>query len=235
MLDNLEKIVIEKPVDQIISQIRHLISSGVLNTGDKLPPDRTLASEFGVSRASLKEALKKLEFYGILKILPQNGTFVANKGLAAQERLITDVLRLKPADFASLIETRVFLENAIAELAALRRTPEDIIVLQEALKNYEQKIALGKPAVEEDLLFHLKIADASKNITLKSLMLIITPDIVKNFIDLEVCDNKRFKKTVTEHQEIIDCIIRQDAIGARHAMSLHLSDVLEFSKSEIIK
>ena len=230
MLDNLQKIVLEKPVDKIINQIRSLISSGELNPGDKLPPERKLAERLGVGRGHVREALQKLEFYGILKTHPQSGTYVAGIGLTALEGLMTDVLKLEPADFTSLVETRVILEVNAAELAAQRRTEEDIISIEEALKDYEAKIEKGAPAVEEDLLFHLKIVEASKNKALKSLMMIITPDIVKKFLDLNVCSASRFEKTAIEHRKIVDCIKNQESIAAGEAMKEHLGDVIDFSK-----
>ena len=229
MLDNLQKIVIEKPVDKIIKQIRYLITTGELKPGDKLPPERKLADHLGVGRGPVRDAIRKLEFYGILKTMPQSGTVVAGMGLKALEGLITDVLQLETADFASLVETRVILEVNAAQYAAQRRSDEDIEDLTAALKDYEDKINEGVPAVEEDLLFHLKIAEASKNSAIKSFMLIIIPDIIKSFIDLKVCDNATFAKTVVEHREILDYIINQDANSAGAAMKRHLNDVLEFS------
>lgn len=231
MLDNLQKIRIERPVDQIIDQIRTLISSGELKPGDKLPPERKLAEHFGVGRGQVRDAIQKLEFYGILKTRPQSGTVVAGIGLTAIEGLITDVLRLEPSDFASLVETRVILEVNAAKLAAERRSTDCIIKLKKALADYEQKIEEGKAAVEEDLLFHLKIAESSGNGALKSLMMIITPDIVKSFIDLNVCSADRFKKTVQEHREILNYIIDQNAEAAGEAMRKHLMDVSEFSRT----
>ena len=229
MLDNLEKIVIEKPVDKIIGQIRYLITSGELKPGDKLPPERKLADHLGVGRGPVREAIRKLEFYGILKTLPQSGTVVAGMGLKALEGLISDVLKLETADFASLVETRVILEENSAKFAALRRTQDDIIAISSALNEYEAKISEGFPAVEEDLLFHLKIAEASKNKALKSFMLIIIPDIIKNFIDLKVCDDNVFNKTIDEHREILNYIIDQDSENAAKAMTNHLKDVLTYS------
>lgn len=231
MLNSLQKIKIEKPVDKIIDQIRTLITSGDLKPGDKLPPERKLAEHLGVGRGPVRDAIRKLEFYGILRTLPQSGTVVAGIGLTAIEGLITDVLRLEPSDFGSLVETRVILEVNAAKLAAVRRSADDIIILQNALKGYEEKIEQGTAAVEEDLLFHLKIAEASKNRALKSLMMIITPDIVKSFIDLKVCSSDRFKKTVKEHHEIINHIIDQNPEAAGEAMRKHLMDVTEFSQS----
>ena len=232
MLDNLQKIVIEKPVDKIIEQIRLLISSGELKPGDKLPPERKLAESLGVGRGPVRDAIRKLEFYGILKTQPQSGTVVAGLGLNALEGLITDVLKLEPADFTSLVETRVILEVNAAEFAALRRTEDDIVAITNALSNYESKIKQGVNAVEEDLLFHLTIAEASQNKALKSLMMIITPDIVKSFIDLQVCSNDRFEKTIAEHQEILSFIVDQNSEQAGKAMRNHLNDVVEFSMSK---
>lgn len=92
------------------------------------------------------------------------------------------------------------------------------------------KVALGESAVEEDLLFHIKIAEASGNNVLKSLMLIITPDIVKNFTALNVCSDDRTDKTVQEHRNILDFIVKQDPAAAEKAMREHLQEILDFSK-----
>jgi GntR family transcriptional repressor for pyruvate dehydrogenase complex len=234
MLENFSEIRVETPVDKIIKQIRALITSGQLAPGDRLPAERKLAEKLGVSRSNVRDAIQKLEFYGILKTLPQSGTVVAGIGITALEGLITDVLKLEKSDFSSLVETRVILEVNATELAAVRRTPEDIIELNKALAAYEKKIRAGEQAVEEDLLFHLKIAEASKNAVLKSLMLIITPDIVNNFIQYKVCDDNSELKVYYEHEQILEHIINRDAEAAAEAMRAHLQEVTEFSKSKNI-
>ena len=127
ILNNLEEIKIEKPADVIIRQIRNLISSGQLNPGDRLPSERQLCDKFGVGRSHVRDALRKLEFYGILKTLPQSGTVVAGLGTTALEGLINDVLEMNEHDFHSFVETRVLLEMHSAQLAAERATPEDIL------------------------------------------------------------------------------------------------------------
>jgi len=230
MLENFSEIQVENPSDKIIRQIRSLITSGQLNSGDKLPPERKLAEKFGVGRSVVRDAIRKLEFYGIVKTLPQSGTVIAGMGIVALEGLITDVLNIEETDFYSLVETRVLLEVNAAGIAAKRRTADDIIVLKKALDAYEAKLSVGNPAVEEDLLFHIKIAEASGNKVLKSLMLIITPDIVKNYTTLNVCKDDRNEQTVQEHRKILEHIIDQDSDKAEKAMRLHLNDILEFSK-----
>ena len=230
MLDNFSEIKVEAPSDKIIRQIRALITSGQLNPGDRLPPERKLAEKFAVGRSVVRDAIRKLEFYGIVKTMPQSGTLIAGLGIVALEGLITDVLNIEETDFHSLVETRVLLEVNAAGRAAERRTGDDIISLTKALDEYIKKVALGESAVEEDLLFHIKIAEASGNKVLKSLMLIITPDIVKNFTALNVCADNRTEQTVLEHIEILDFIINQNTKGAEQAMRKHLQDIMDFSQ-----
>jgi GntR family transcriptional repressor for pyruvate dehydrogenase complex len=231
MLDNFSEIKVETPVDMIIRQIRNLISSGQLASGDRLPAERKMAERFGVSRNHVRDALQKLEFYGILRTLPQSGTVVAGMGITALEGLITDVLQIEEHDFAALVETRVALEVKAAQTAALRRTPEDLVAIQQALLAYEAKLRSGNAAVEEDLLFHLKVAEAGKNGVLKSLMLVITPDIINNYRKYNVCEGEVELKTLREHEEILYFITKQNAEEAGKAMQRHLQDVTAFSQT----
>jgi len=147
------------------------------------------------------------------------------------EGLISDVLKIENTDFASLVETRVLLETEAAKLAAERRTDDNIIAIRQALIAHETKVKAGEAAVEEDLLFHMKIAEASKNTVLKSLMLIITPDIIKSFIQLDICKDRRPDKALKDHQEILKHNIASDAEKAAAAMMFHLKDVFDYSQS----
>jgi len=229
MLENLEKIKIETPVDKIIIQIRTLITSGQINPGDKLPPERKLAEHLGVGRKYVRDAITKLEFYGILKTMPQSGTYVAGLGISALEGLIPDVLKLEQSDFSSLVETRVMLEKESARLAAKRRTDKDIAMIKSAMIEYENRVLNKLPGMEEDLMFHLKIVEAAHNSVLKSLMLIITPDVVSSFTKMNVCDDDKLQRTLVEHKNLLEAIILQEPEKAADAMHDHLHDVLEFS------
>lgn len=228
MLENLNKIQISNPVDLIISQIRELIISGSIKPGEKLPPERRLAEHFGVSRSQVREAINKLQIYGIVKVQPQSGTYIVGIGLVAIEGLITDMLKLDKADFKSLVDTRMLLEKEAARLAAIHSTQNDLEELEKALNCYEEKLLEGKGAVEEDLIFHIKIAEASQNSVLKTLMMIITPDIVKSFIKLKVCNKNNNRKTIEEHRYILEMIAKKDPQGAERAMSKHLFEVKDF-------
>ena len=118
-----------------------------------------------------------------------------------------------------------------ARLAALNRTEQDLEEMNKALDEYEQKLQAGENAVDEDLNFHIKIAEASRNTVLKSLMLIITPDIANSFIKFKVCDDSNNLKTIEEHRAILEMISRRDASASVEAMSVHLQAIHEFSNN----
>ncbi|WP_104734975.1 FadR/GntR family transcriptional regulator [Hanstruepera ponticola] len=213
---------------QIISEIKELINHKNLEPGDKLPSERMLSDKFGVSRGNVREAIQKLEFYGLLKSIPQSGTFVANIGVVAMNGMIDDILRLEDPDFKSLVETRILLELKTARLAALRRTDEDLKYMMEALESYTEKVLNGEDAVQEDLLFHLAIARASKNATMNTFMLMITPEIITNFEKYHVCDKNQPKIGIKEHEEIFEAIKNQNPQEAKQKMKDHFKVLYEY-------
>lgn len=228
VFENLQLIKIEKPSDKIIEQIKALISSGQLKPGDRLPSERKLSEKFGLGRGHVREAIQKLEFYGILKTLPQSGTVVAGLGVAALEGLINDVLQLNQSDFHSMVETRVILEINAAKFAAKRASDEELRKIEQALDAFNAKVELGEQGVEEDLMFHLKIAEASENSVLRSLLLIIVPDLIRHTKDLNICADGRALQSVKEHRKIFEEIMNGNSEGAGIAMRDHLKDVLEY-------
>ena len=230
-LNNFSQIVVESPVNQIARQIRDSVSSGQLKPGDKLPSERKLSEKLGVGRTHLRDALRKLEFYGIVKTLPQNGTVVAGLGIPAFESQITEMLDFQGNDFKSLVETRVILESSIAKLAADNRTDDDIENIKKALNAHRTKIEANEDALEEDFLFHLSIADASKNSVLKSLMLIITPDIMHYFKKHDVCGDGRSSSAIEQHEALLECIVNQDLNRAEKTIKMHLHDISEYVKT----
>ena len=234
MLKSFSKIQMESPVDKIVSQIKELIHGGKLKLGQKLPSERSLAEQLDVGRSYVRDAIKKLEFYGVLRTSPQSGTYVVGVGVNALQGLIGDVLSFEGHEFNSLVETRLLIECEAAALAATRRTPNDIEELKYAFGEHKKITKTGKAGIEADLLFHVKIAEASKNTVLQSLLMIITPDIIKRYNELKVCSIDDLEKTLEEHQQIIDCIIDKDVLGANSAMATHLSGVSTFSKELLL-
>ncbi|AXP82121.1 HTH-type transcriptional regulator LutR [Mariniflexile rhizosphaerae] len=212
----------------IISKIKELINYKNLEPGDKLPSERMLSEKFEVSRSNVRDAIQKLEFYGLLKSIPQSGTFVANIGVVAMNGMIEDILRLESPDFKSLVETRILLELKTVRLAALRRTDEDLKNIKNTLDAYKEKVLSGEDAVQEDLLFHLAIAKASGNSTLNTFMLTITPQIIMNFEKYHVCDKRLSVIGIQEHTEIYEAIKKQDPVLAKQKMKDHFSVLYQY-------
>ena len=218
----------EELISSIISKIRDLINFKNLEPGDKLPSERMLSEKFEVSRNNIREAIHKLEFYGLLKSIPQSGTFVANIGVIALNGMIDDILRLKEPDFKSLVETRILLELKTVRLAAMRRTEEDLVQIKEALDAYKEKTLNGEDSVQEDLLFHLAIAEASGNSTMNTFMLSITPEIITNFEKYHVCDASQSLTAIKEHNDIYEAIKNQDPKAAKQKMKVHFKVLYQY-------
>ncbi|MBJ2176214.1 FadR family transcriptional regulator [Aureibaculum sp. A20] len=214
--------------NSIISKIRDFINLKNLEPGEKLPSERMLSEKFEVTRSNVREAIQKLEFYGLLKSIPQSGTFVANIGVTAMNGMIDDIVSLEKPDFKSLVETRILLELKTAGLAATRRSKKDLEQIKEALDAYSKKVLEGKNAVQEDLLFHLSIAKASGNSTLNTLMLIITPEIITNFAKYHVCDENQAHLAIQEHLDVYKAIESQNPKFAKQKMKDHFKALYQY-------
>ena len=212
----------------IIAEIKSLINLKNLEPGEKLPSERLLAERLGVTRGSIRNAIQKLEFYGLLKSMPQSGTFIADLGLTAMNGMIDQILNLPKPDFKSLVETRIFLEIKLVKFAAARHTEKDLIEIEEAMENYRNKTLAGEDAVAEDLLFHLAIAKASHNPSLSRLMLSITPQIITDFEKYHVCKSNTAINAIDEHQAIVDAIRVKDAALAEEKMKEHFSVLYQY-------
>jgi GntR family transcriptional regulator, transcriptional repressor for pyruvate dehydrogenase complex len=216
--------------DKVIAKIKELINSGVLKPGDRLPAERKMAEEFGFGRAQVREALHKLEFYGIIKTLPQSGSIINKLDITALNGLIMDVINLQDYDFFSLVETRILLEENAIRMCAERRTIEDLVMIEKAHDNFLKYWDTAE-RVSYDFAFHRAIAEASHNPVIKAMILIITPDI------LHVYNKERFcapsKTVVEEHIAMLDAIREQDSEKAANLMRQHMQGVLEFAKSKL--
>ena len=230
----LEPLVVSDNQDiqnSIIRKIKELINYKNLEPGDKLPSERMLSDKFGVTRSNVRDAIQKLEFYGLLKSIPQSGTFVANIGVIAMNGMIDDILRLETADFKSLVETRILLELKTVRLASLRRSDEDLKDIKDALDAYSEKVLTGQDAVQEDLLFHLAIAKASGNSMINTFMLTITPQIIIDFEKYHVCDKNQAVLGIQEHTEIYEAIKDQNSESAKQKMKDHFSILYQYCYS----
>jgi GntR family transcriptional repressor for pyruvate dehydrogenase complex len=226
----LKEQVVESSTDIVISKIKELINSGILKPGDKLPAERKLATEFGVGRTQVREALHKLEFYGIIKTLPQSGSVVNGLDINTLDGLISDVLNLQDYDFYSLVETRVVLETNAIRLCAERCTESDMAKLEKAHENYIKSFDTSD-RVSADFAFHRAIAEACHNPVFKAMLMIVIPDILTIYQRDRICAPDI--ELIAEHEMMLNAIKSRNAELAVEIMTHHLAAVLDFAKSKL--
>ena len=235
IIQSIKSIEVESPTDKIIQQLKQLIVSGQLKPGDRLPAERVLAEKLGVGRSYVREAIRKLEFFGLLKTSPQSGTYVSGYSIKMIEGVLTDIINFNKDDFSALIEARYYMEINAARLAAMRRTDEDLALIRSAVEDYDNKVNSKQDAIQEDMFIHLRIANATKNSVFESMLLMLLPDIIRNIVEKKICGDNRGLKAISEHHEILQAIADQDADAAAAAMAAHLDDIFRISKEVKLK
>lgn len=224
----MDKDITSQPVKQVIEHIRQKIADREFMPGDRLPSERKLAESLGVSRSYVREAIKKLELYGILRTMPQSGTFIAEFNVEQLNSLITDAVKIDRYKFADLVYVRVMLEIEVCRLCAMNRTEEDIESIREALKVLENNTFTDK-RVASDFAFHRAIARAGHNQVIAALLMIITPELLKYYQKHQLCTSSS-DETRQEHRDFLRLIIDRDAAALETLVRKHLAGMIAFAK-----
>jgi GntR family transcriptional repressor for pyruvate dehydrogenase complex len=213
-----------KPADSrrlyhhIADQLRELIRQGRFGIGSRLPPERELAQQLGVSRPSVREALIALEIGGCVEVRMGAGIYVRGTGDAAA----TAGLGESPLE---LMQARVVLEGGLMPQACARATPEGLAAVREAVDEMRDAIAAGKSALDADRRFHLAVAALAGNSVVErlvgelfngryspmSLQLSALADTHQNWED-----------ALREHERILQALANHDPLAAQTAMRAHL-------------
>ncbi len=215
--------------DQIVQALRSEIASGALGPGERLPTEKELCEAYEVSRPIIREAIGRLKHEGLVTSRQGSGAFVARGGARKVFRLDVGHLE-RGTELQHIIELLVAVEVAVAEKAALRRTPTQLARLKRALHAIDESIAAGKDGVEEDMLFHRSVAEASGNPFFREL---------NDFLEARARTFIRTARTNTarhvgmprvvqkEHAAIYEAIRRRDAAAARRTAEGHLRHAAE--------
>ncbi|MCG8508181.1 MAG: FadR family transcriptional regulator [Rhodospirillales bacterium] len=222
--EQLRRIEVRPPAQLIVEQLRDLIKEGVLKPGQKLPSERIMAERFEVSRGILREALRKLEFYGVLRTLPQSGTVLENLGATTLIFLMDNILDMPANDFATLAEARIMIETHAARLAAEKATPKQVAEIRQVHQRIADAVQNGKRALEENMLLHLRIAGASGNPVIRSFVSQIEPEIMRLAVQYDTYRDDRIEEVVAEHEQVVTAIEKGDGQGAADAMARHLEN-----------
>ena len=161
----------ESTLEVIVQQIKDQIKKGILKPGEKLPSERELASLLGVSRTSVREAIKALSFSGYLEVIQGKGTYVLEMSTKYDE-IVNFFSGFSNYSLDYLMEARIMLEGEFARLAALNANQEEIDLVERIFNEIASSKDLNSFVVK-DLEFHLTIAKATHNPFMDGLMKII--------------------------------------------------------------
>ena len=207
---------------KLITVFKQLIAEGTLEPGGRLPAERELAESFGVSRSSLRQALKVLEIMGVISQRVGDGTYL-NKGADAILREPMEFLILLDSISAhELMEARILVEPELAARAALRASEEDIAEIHKELHAMETAKEDHARFVAHDLLFHQAVFQAAGN-RVTSLMFSVVHKSLDKLINMtsQVVEPEH---TLTLHRRIYQAIRKRDQDESRRRMTEHLLD-----------
>jgi len=222
-------------IDQIIEKIEKLIENGDLKPGDFLPGERILSEKLGVSRTSLRQALKALNVMGVLEIVPGKKTYIKESFsdiLINPFRFIKAVHAIK---IKELFEARCVLEESLVQMAAKKADRNQVEKIRGYLNDSENNLENKDDFIYSEFLFHQSIFDAADNKILKAVMnslnelLLVLEKYEKDYLEI----NDR-KKSLSQHKDIYESIINKDTEQARKSMHTHLKYMEErLKKMEI--
>ncbi|HUQ42332.1 MAG TPA: FadR/GntR family transcriptional regulator [Candidatus Limnocylindrales bacterium] len=209
----------------MVEQIEALLEKGELHPGDQLPAERTLADQFQVSRASVREALRTLELLGIVETRAGGGTFVRQVAPDDLARPLQSLIA-RGHTLHDVIEFRGVVEPAIAALAATNITTDQLGELRELLAAQERKVAAGESYADADTRFHEVIGDAAGNELLTTMLGVIW-DVLRASREQWLLTNTRAHASLEAHHAIYEALAKHDAEAARKASAEHIKAVGE--------
>ena len=210
--------------DQIASRLIALITERQLKAGDRLPPERELAAMMGVSRSSLREALRALAMLGVAEMRQGDGTYLTNLQPGSLMRSVGLVLAMSDSGLEELFEARKLVEPGLAKLAAERISDEDAAELAHCAAGTHDVLQDPEAFMWADIELHAKIARAACNAVLERLL--------ESIAGMGIASRRRTgrlapvrEQSAHDHVEIAAAIAAHDAEAAYAAMLRHLENV----------
>ncbi|UFS58720.1 FadR/GntR family transcriptional regulator [Subtercola endophyticus] len=211
--------------DEAIARIREMVVQGELRPGDRLPPEKELSERLGLSRNSLREAVKALELIRVLDVRRGDGTYVTSLEPGLLLEAVQFVVDLhQDQSVLELFEVRRILETSAAALAAQRMTVENIEHLRASVSE-----AAGFDKVNDlvahDLDFHRRIAEASGNTYLSTLLEALSSKTVRARLWRGITEENAASRTLSEHEGIVRAIHARDTELARALTTAHIAGI----------
>lgn len=205
---------------------RYIVQKG-LRPGDPLPSERQIQVQLGISRAPVREALRVLQSHGLVEARQGKGLFVKEMDLRpVVDAFVSHLDLIEPEAFDHLLELRQLLELGASELAAQRRTPEDLAVLAATLAAMRGRLERAELVLQEDLGFHDALVHAAHNPLLERLYACMTPFLVA--VREKVAPTEQaLASSLADHTAIYQAVSDGDAGLAARLMQEHMVSVRE--------
>lgn len=209
----------------IVEQVRVLIRQGQLKPGDRLPPERDLCERFGVSRVTVREALRTLESSGLVQIRvgARGGAFVTAPSSDRVGEGLTDMLTLSALSAADVTEVRMVLEVGIVPIVCERATEQDLADLEEICARSEAALKSGEYSMQLSLEFHARVAEATHNPAVVMLVESFRDAIHMSLEQAREVAPEMGDLGTREHERFIDAVRRRKPDAATKIMREHLT------------
>lgn len=219
--------------DEAILKIKGMILSGELKPGDRLSPEKELSELLGLSRSSLREAVKALEIIRVLDVRRGDGTYVTS----LEPQLLLEAMAFvvdihQDSSVLELFEVRRILEPTAAAMAAARATPEHIARLRDMLTEVDENTSIDG-LVAHDMLFHRHISTMSGNAYLTSLLDGLSGKTLRARVWRGLTQERSVERTLAEHHAIVDALASGDAEVVRALVTVHISGVEQWLRRAV--
>jgi GntR family transcriptional regulator, transcriptional repressor for pyruvate dehydrogenase complex len=216
-------VAVARASSAITEQIRGAILSGRLKAGDRLSPERELADQFGVSRVTVRDALRSLEAMGLIavKVGARGGAFVTAPTGSKVAQTMSDMMVMSATTPEDIVEARLMVELGTVTLACARAKDEDVAQLRELCERGREALAAGNYSRELSWDFHSLLAQSAHNAAVAGLTQSFRSSLSMH--PLRVREGSRAHAlTVDEHMRIVEALERRDGGAARREMADHL-------------
>ena len=222
-------------VESIIQQVKEMMRRNQYVAGSRLPSERDLAEELGVSRPSLREALQTLALMGVLDTRHGSGTQVAQSASNVLKMPLEFLCLLDNPSVSDLHETRTLIEVFLAGRAAERRNEKDLIAMEAAIAQMKELVDDPVAFTEPDIRFHRALAAAARNKLLENMMNTLQ-ESVRAMVRKAWPGEPDMMASVRAHRRICEAIRRKDPAEARRAMQKHMTIMTsELKQAKVIK
>lgn len=208
----------------IVEQIRQLIRQGRLRPGDRLPSERDLCERFGVSRVTVREALRMLEAGGLIdvRVGARGGAFVT---LPTQQRLgegLADLLQLSALTAAEVTEARMVFELGIVPLVVERATEEDLQALEQLCDQQREALDRGDYTMEMSADFHVRVAACTHNTAVEMLVQSFHGPLLMSLKEAQIAAPLMGHRGTEEHRDFVRALRNRDIAEAEQIMRTHV-------------